>query len=129
MPKTRSERAVDMVIDVYRPVMKAVLSTSISEHFSEAAWEEIVDKAVPHLREYLLKGYEFLSVLNEGDVLDAKGNVNGAAVLGGLRHMADQATTPKAKAMLNHLADHMRVVFTELRLLKGGDPDGERRSP
>lgn len=123
MPRAKNERATEAIIEVVKPVLKGVLSMSIQEFFSEAQWDEIVARTVTHLEPYLQNCYPLKCVLNEGDVLDEKGNVNAAAVINGLRTMASQAKRPGQKEKLNHLADHMRVIFTDLRLLKGGDPD------
>jgi hypothetical protein len=123
---SKTTRAVAAINAVMRPRIKAILATQLSDCLSEAHSDKISNDIVSDVSDCLMTDFDFIKILFEQDTLDAKGRVNAAAAIAAVeRTAAEMAGRPGAAPKLQHLAANMKLVFTDIRLLKPGEPNEE----
>lgn len=115
---TKEQRAVAVVASVVKLVLNEILSQKITEHYSEAEWQEITKVTVNVIEEVLARDFAFNQILSESDICDKRGVVNATNVIEAIERMASQAVKPGFAPQLQHLAANMRHTFTTLKILK-----------
>ena len=107
----RREKSLKVIRQELLPLTKGVLAQTISQHYSQAAWEEVAQIITDRLIVFLEGSPAFEDALGEGDLHDMRGRVNKEGVLKALEELRDAQNTPGSLAKLKHLADHARQVI------------------
>ena len=107
----RREKTLNVVRQQLLPLAKSVLAQSISQHYSQAAWEDVAQIITDKLIVILEGSCALEDALGEGDLHDVKGRVNKEGVLKALEELRDAQNTPGSLAKLKYLADHARTVI------------------
>jgi hypothetical protein len=117
MEPSRDQRLIGTITEALTPVLKEVLESLISEHYSERQMDSIVAATVDGLSKQLTVHERYQETCREGDLLRADGSLNAEGVVAAIESAAGQLGTGSGAAMqMTHLASNARNTFGNLKL-------------
>jgi hypothetical protein len=121
----RVDRLTKAVCNLVSRAATPMLLKKLDIHLSQVEVEQIVSELASTIGENMLKELEIRQVIAENEIVDDRGNINGAAVVQCLNEMAARARKEDRATKLRFIGYNFKNIMRQLGLMKESDGNGQ----